>query len=452
MRSTRLLPLLFTLVPAFGCGDDIKLPDPTEIPDPALNGVFPAKGFTDRTLRVEISGDGTEFTGTPTVDFGTGITVGTVELSSPSTLFATITIAGNATLGKHDVKVTNGDAELTLTAAFEVQNPLEIVLDGPVLQGGLNQIAIINHDPESPFLGTLEVTAGTGVEIFIDDSTQSESLVLGTVFVDTNATTGQLVVKDLLLDTITSRGAEVTVTPRTATALTSPGKGPTFLASGANLANTTALFSFTGVSAIYRGSTFIDDPNTAPPIMMWLVDGKWSLARGFQQDDVMPLANGQNMFVVVFDGFATGTVFDLAVDEFHSLPDAVALAEVEDNDFFSGTPQDIAQDVTLFTGLLNSDDSGFDDLVVTLQDGDQIRVTTTMGRFGSADTIVDIFDDGFNFIDENDDISGSTGLFSSDLTTDPLPAGTYIIEIFPFFFGFDDEYEAGITIIHNPPA
>ena len=137
MRSTRLLPLLFALIPA-ACGDDIIFPDQVEVPDPALNGVFPSKGFTDRALRVEISGDGTEFSGTPTVSFGADITVVSVELSSPSTLFANITIAGAAAVGKRDVTVTNGAEALTLTAAFDVQNPLEVITLGPSLQWGRN--------------------------------------------------------------------------------------------------------------------------------------------------------------------------------------------------------------------------------------------------------------------------------------------------------------------------
>ena len=112
MRATSFLALVIALAPiAFGCGDDIKFPDQS---DPALNGVFPAKGFTDRTIRVEISGDGTEFTGTPTVSFGDAIAVTGVELSSPSTLFATITIASAASLGKRDVVVTNGAGQSSL--------------------------------------------------------------------------------------------------------------------------------------------------------------------------------------------------------------------------------------------------------------------------------------------------------------------------------------------------
>lgn len=469
MRASRLLPILFALVPATGCGDDIIFPDQTEVPDPALNGVFPAKGFTDRTLRVQISGDGTEFTGTPTVSFGADITVATVELSSPSTLFANITIAGAAAVGKRDVKVTNGDAgELTLAAAFDVQNPLEILTAGANLQGGLNQVVIINHDPENPFLGTLEVTGGAGVEIFIDEDTQTESLAIGTVFIDGDAVSGPIIVNDLLGD-VTSRGADLEVTPRAPTPLTAPGKGPDFAVANASLTATTAYFSFAADPALWRGTVSIDNPAGDAPLLIWLPDGKWANSRGFLTDDILPVSATTTMNVVVFDGFATGTVFDLAVDNLHDLTGAVALAEVEDNDEFDGNGQIVPddQDVTFFTGVLNSDDTGFDDLVYNLEDGDQIHATTTTGTLGSADTAIFVFDEDFNVVDGNgfeddsfccgdvvglainDDISAATALFASDVTTDILPAGKYVVEVIASFFAFDDPYEMAVTVQHN---
>src|SRR5262245_49412847 len=96
---TRLLAL--ALVPAFGCGDDLKFPDQTVLPDPQLNGVFPASGFTDRKIRVEISGDASEFSSGAQVSFsGAGITVSNTAISSPSDMFLDVTIAGDAAIGK----------------------------------------------------------------------------------------------------------------------------------------------------------------------------------------------------------------------------------------------------------------------------------------------------------------------------------------------------------------
>jgi hypothetical protein len=475
MRSIRLLPLLFALVPAIGCGDDIKFPDQTELPDPVLNGVFPAKGFTDRTLRVEISGDGTEFTDAATVEFGPDITVTSVELASPGTLFANITI-GAAQVGKRDVTVTNGDAELKLTAAFEVLTPLEIITDGPALQWGRNQMLIINRDPESPFLGSLEVTAGPGVTVVVDEQSRTETIVLAELFIDSDGATGPVVVNDILLDTVTSRGGNLEIIPRTPTALTAPGKGPTFQVLDATLTNTTAVFSYTAnADGIWRTTTSVD-VGVIEPTMFFLLDGKWANATGGGADDLRLLDSGATVNVVMFDDFFTGTVFDLAADNFHDLTGAVALAEVEDNDEFDGNGQVIPanQDVTIFTGLLNSDDTGFDDLVVTVNNGDRIRVTTTTGSAGVADTAVFVLDDTFSIVDgngfetnsfccgnlvglaANDDVNEGAFLFASDTTSDPLPAGTYIVDAassLTLAFGIpadDEPYEMAVTIIRAP--
>ena len=50
----------------------------------------------------------------------------------------------------------------------------------------------------------------------------------------------------------------------------------------------------------------------------------------------------------------------------------------------------------------------------------------------------------------NDDINEATFLFASDTTSDPLPAGTYFVEVSASFFAFDDPYDMAITVIHNP--
>jgi hypothetical protein len=188
---------------------------------------------------------------------------------------------------------------------------------------------------------------------------------------------------------------------------------------------------------------------------------------------VQLLANGATTNIVTFDDFATGTVYDLSADVIHDSTGGVALAEVEPNDEFDnpGDGQVVpdTQDVTVFTGLLNSDDTGFDDLVFNLEDGDQLHVTTTTGSAGSADTSVFVFDDTFSVVDGNgfetnsfccgnvvglainDDINEAGFLFASDVTSDPLPAGTYFVEVAASFFAFDDPYEMVITVIHNQP-
>ncbi|HSN28199.1 MAG TPA: hypothetical protein VLT45_18060, partial [Kofleriaceae bacterium] len=113
---------------------------------PTASGVFPAEGFTGRSLRVEISGDATTWKDGATVDFGTGITVNSVDVASPTDLFADITIDPAATVGKNDVTVTNNGKKFTLAKAFELVSPTPITWSGDVAQGGVPFFTIENLD------------------------------------------------------------------------------------------------------------------------------------------------------------------------------------------------------------------------------------------------------------------------------------------------------------------
>src|SRR5262249_12580732 len=89
--SEDMRTLKVALVPgcsALGCGTA-----------PSPGGGSPAEGFTGRKLRVEISGDATDWKDGATVDFGAGVTVASVTVASPTDLFADITIDPAATVG-----------------------------------------------------------------------------------------------------------------------------------------------------------------------------------------------------------------------------------------------------------------------------------------------------------------------------------------------------------------
>ena len=63
---------------------------------------------------------GTSFTGATAVSFGSDITVSTFTVDSDTQITASITIAGNAALGSHDVSVTTPYGTGTLTDGFTV--------------------------------------------------------------------------------------------------------------------------------------------------------------------------------------------------------------------------------------------------------------------------------------------------------------------------------------------
>ena len=140
----------FYAVAAAGCGGT----------DSTVSGVFPAEGFTGRSLRVEISGDATEWSGSPGVNFGDGVTVSNVTVASPTTLFADITIADDAAPGLHDVTVTN-DGTFTLKQAFELKSPIEVSFRATSRRVAFRTSPIINHDFDTPFDLTQDANVAT---------------------------------------------------------------------------------------------------------------------------------------------------------------------------------------------------------------------------------------------------------------------------------------------------
>ncbi|MBA2540443.1 MAG: hypothetical protein H0V17_12455 [Deltaproteobacteria bacterium] len=447
MRSS-LLALLLALVPtAFGCGDDIKFPEP-DLPDPAINAVIPAEGFAGRSIRVQVSGDGTEFTDAASVAFGAGITVDAVELASPSDLFVDLTIATDAALGLRDVTVTDGDASLALTQSFEVQDSLIVLADAGLQQGGISFIRIINKDPANPFLGDISISGGAGLTFFVDGSTTSE--IQATVLLDTDAVAGPLLVEDVLGGSIIASRGTLAVEPRTPIAL-QPGGKADFAGSGV-LSTNTLLFSFTATSGIQFGAGFNNDFPDFPPALVWLVGGKWADARGFTDFSRVPTTANEEMFVVLFDpDFILGDSYDVIVDEEEAIPNVQNLLEVEPNNVL---PQTAPGAQTLFTGVLATN-ADLDVIKVTATTGQIIRVLTTTGIFGSADTNIEVFLDSGTVVGSLDaadlSIAGPAddpfGVEPGDfLETDNLIAGTYFVVIGSAGSPANSGYEASIVV------
>lgn len=162
---------------------------------PTASGVFPAEGFTGRSLRVEISGDATTWKDGATVDFGTGITVNAVDVASPTDLFADITIDPAAAVGKNDVTVTNNGKKYTLAKAFELVSPTPITWSGDVAQGGVPFFTIENldfahqfdatQDPNTNEYLNTQVTGPAGTRAVLTSVTPFE--IQGELFIDVNA-------------------------------------------------------------------------------------------------------------------------------------------------------------------------------------------------------------------------------------------------------------------------
>jgi hypothetical protein len=168
---------------------------------PTASGVFPAQGFSGRSLRVEVSGDATKWKDGATISFGDGVTVTMVEVASPTDLFADITIDPAAMVGVRDVTVTSGGT-FTLSQAFEVDAATTLTTTGTVAQGSVPFFTITNNDYETPFDSTsvadpltgavtfpnLAITAPSGVVAIVEEA--SPTSITGQLLINVTAGAG----------------------------------------------------------------------------------------------------------------------------------------------------------------------------------------------------------------------------------------------------------------------
>jgi len=219
MRSVLLFSMVLSLAAACGGGDagDVA-------------GVFPDNGFIGRKTRVEISGNETSWNAQTKVEFGAGVTVGAVELVSPSSIQVDITVDPTAAPGKQDVTVTDGGDKLVLAQAFELKSAFSAEVAPNFEQGGFGLITITNLDllnpidPSTDDQGNFTNLAASGSDdnVAISVSSAAADSITLNATIDVNATTtGPITV------TMTTAGGAlmtlvdpVAVAPRTPTALT----------------------------------------------------------------------------------------------------------------------------------------------------------------------------------------------------------------------------------------
>lgn len=114
----------------------------------SLTLVTPNLSYPGRTVDVQISGFGTEFSASDTVELDDpAITASNIAVGSDGNLRATLTLGAGARLGDHDVIVNSG-GKLTLSKGFKVAPSLKA--DTPqgstVQQGGVVAYAFLNAD------------------------------------------------------------------------------------------------------------------------------------------------------------------------------------------------------------------------------------------------------------------------------------------------------------------
>ncbi len=426
--------LVFVLAAA-ACGGDSTTP--------TASGVFPAEGFTGRQLRVEISGDATTWKDGATVDFGTGVTVNSVDVASPTDLFANITIDPMAAPGKNDVTVTSGSKKYTLAKAFELVSPIAVTFSGDVAQFGVPNFTISNLDFESPFDITqdqatgaypnLVITSPSGTEFIISAATQYQ--LSGQVFIDGNGMSGPVsLVSGPQGGTtnVTSVGSAMTVMPRTPT----PFSG-----------SATGNFAAVGDSAVYgvtaSGNSLLhykltaSDQNASPASAILGAGGTWRndfIGAGYA------LLSGSATIVVVNLG-GMGYTYTLT-----GAVEAVTSA-AEGTDATNGTLAGALVATALpfeQTGGKMTSTTDQDWIKVTVDAAHankSLHVVTNQGTDVSTDTAVEVTNcqtGGAKVSYTNGVVDGSLcGIFGcapgdnlgEDALSSPLAAGTYCVEI-----------------------
>ena len=398
MRTLNIA-LFAGLVAMVGCGDD---------PEQSLNGVFPAEGFIGRTVRVEVSADNASFVdGQVSVDFGSGVTVSAVEVASPTALFAEITIADTAALGKRDVAVTSGSDKLMLRQAFLLESPLAFKTQGSLAQGSVVAFTARNLDFSSPFDTTcgasffgicllytgIEANVPSGVTAVI--SAVDPYTVSGTLYVDLDAQSGPIsLVSGIETDAqvISAVGADTTFAARAPVALTANTPTTTTVAA----AYDSHLYEFTlAASSIGRYSASPGDPDATPTIYVLPESGRFlDMVAASDRPNALTQTGGKYFAVYADNSGLSGYSYAMRVSPLQAT--AMPEADTAGNNNTSATAQNAGMNTTIMlTGATIS----------TVDDADWIRFTVpagsstkkvhvvTAGGDPMTDTYVEIYKD-----------------------------------------------------------
>lgn len=134
---------------------------------PTIANVSPATGSRGETVTVTLTG--TNFSsGSTTVVFGSGITVGSVAVASPTQLTVNLTIATGAALGARNIGATNpppGGGTATLTNGFMVGNPAPTVSAVAPASGSRGQSLTVNVTGTGFFSGATTVSFGPNIDV-----------------------------------------------------------------------------------------------------------------------------------------------------------------------------------------------------------------------------------------------------------------------------------------------
>jgi len=436
MNTNTLVSISLTaaLAAMAGCGTD---------PVATASGVFPAEGFAGRNLRVEVSGDQTNWKDGATVDFGAGVTVNSVDVASPTDLFADVTIDPSATLGKNDVTVTSG-GKFTLKAAFEIQSPVTLKTSGMIAQGSIGGFAIRNHDIDNPFDSTCgfsffgQCFLYTGVTVAGPAGTNAivsfvgDNEIDGSLFIDVDAAPagGTLTVTSGPSDGtqfVSISGDAVAITARTAIALTANTAHNGMIVKPGD----TALFSFDATAG--TAVPFTVSTSAGPGLYLLPSSGHFAdqLPSGASdsQADTLPqldaVAEQAGTFYVVYadDGSMDGYAIKAAPVTLTSVASSGTAHNTE------GTAQTVTKTALVTSGNLSgeTDQNWYVFPVVAGDVGKHVHVTTSGDP--ATDAIVSVGSAVTSGGTLTDLGTSADGGYQEDYQSDVIPAGANFIYV-----------------------
>ena len=460
MTKLAAFSILVGLV-AVGCSDDDTKPTTA-----TASGVFPTSGFTGRQMTVEITGDATTWSGTPTVTMGDGITVGSVTVASPTDLFADITIADGASIGKRDVSVMADSKTYTLTQAFELRSPVTATMSGTVAQGSVVSYSLRQLDFEAPFDSTcglsflgicfqyanLTVTSPTGTLATVENV--ADYTVSGHMFIDVDAAAagGALTVTSGPSGSaVTSTlGMPVAIAARQATALTAGTAANGMITNPGD----SGLFSFSA-SADTSVPFTVTTQAVQPSLYLLPASGHFAdlLSTGandsqgntlLQLDGVADTA--QTFYVIYVDD---GSAVNYSVKAAPVTLTAVAEADTNGANNAGTTAQLVSKTGLVTGGTLNgvSDVDWYKFTIAAGDIGKAVHVTTSGDPL--TDVLVDVYTDpaGANSLGESPDAT-----YQEDFVSDPIPAASTTIYVkisasqAGFFNSSHEDYVAAIWL------
>jgi hypothetical protein len=162
-------------------------------PGPSLSSVNPASGSQAQTINVTVTGSFSNFyQGISTANFGPGITVNSVTVTSTTSLTASITITSAATPGATNVIITTGSEVDTLAKGFTILPNGPTITSFAPQSGTVGTIVTINGSNfgSAPQVSMPALTSGSSIALPL----QSLSASSVGVVIPSGAATGAITV------------------------------------------------------------------------------------------------------------------------------------------------------------------------------------------------------------------------------------------------------------------